>query len=294
MIRPALRAMRPLQWTKNVLVFAAPAAAGVLDEARPLGLTLLTFVAFCLAASGTYLWNDLADLEADRRHPTKRTRAIASGDLSESTARALGVLLPLMALGLIALTGRWQTVAVLAVYIALTLSYTVWLKHVPVVDLLTIASGFVLRAAAGAAAVDVAMSRWFVLCVVFGSLFIVVGKRYAELNELGNGSATRATLATYTTGYLRILLSVSLAGALISYCVWAFEASEISPVSRDDSDWPFYEASVVPMIAALFRYLFVLERGEGAAPEEVFARDRVLQVAGAAWVVIYGLAVYAG
>jgi decaprenyl-phosphate phosphoribosyltransferase len=287
-----IRAMRPKQWLKNVLVFAAPGAAGVLDEWGDLSMTIIAFVSFCFAASGIYVWNDLNDVEADRLHPTKRLRPFASGLVPIPVARTMGVVLPLAALGLAALTGRWQTVAVVAVYIALTLVYTFWLKEEPIIDLLTIASGFVLRAAAGAVAVDVPMSRWFVLCVTFGSLFIVVGKRYAELNEVGDGAGTRATLETYTAGFLRMLLSVSLAGALISYCVWAFETSEISSLADRGLDLPFYELSIVPMIAALFRYLLVLERGEGSAPEEVFASDRVLQLAGVAWIVIYGVAVY--
>jgi decaprenyl-phosphate phosphoribosyltransferase len=286
-LRALLRASRPKQWLKNVLVFAAPGAAGVLDDGNNLLLTLVAFVSFCFAASGIYLWNDLLDVEADRRHPTKRFRAIASGQLPVGVARAAGVLFPLIALGLAALTGRWQTVAVVATYIVITIAYTINLKHVPVVDVVTVAAGFVLRAAAGAAAVDVPMSRWFVLCITFGSLFIVVGKRYAELNEVGEDAGTRATLEEYTVGYLRIMLSVSLGGVLISYCQWAFETSEAS-----DTDLPLYELSIVPMLMALMRYLLVLERGEGAAPEEVFTRDRLLQFLGLCWLVVYGLAVY--
>ncbi len=282
-----LRACRPKQWLKNVLVFAAPGAAGVLDQWSDLWPTLVTFVAFCCAASATYVWNDLLDVEADRRHPTKCRRPIASGDLPIPVARAAVPLLALASLGLTAATGRWQTPAVIVVYLGLQLAYTVWLKHVAVLDVIAIASGFVLRAAAGAVAVDVPMSRWFVLCVTFGSLFIVVGKRYAELNEVGAEADVRATLEVYSAGYLRILLAVSMGGALISYCVWAFETGTLST-----SDWPFYELSIVPMLAALFRYLLVLENGEGAAPEEVFASDRTLQLLGLCWLVIYGIAVY--
>ncbi|MGA9276917.1 decaprenyl-phosphate phosphoribosyltransferase [Ilumatobacter sp.] len=285
MIGSLVRAMRPKQWLKNVLVFAAPGAAGVLDTPSDLVATLIVFVAFCLAASGIYIWNDLSDIEADRTHPTKRNRPIAAGLIPVNTARVIGVILPVAALAVAAATGRWQTVVIVGVYIVLTLCYTFWLKEVAIIDLLAIAAGFVLRAAGGAVAVDVPMSRWFVLCVTFGSLFIVVGKRYAELQELGIGAGTRATLDTYTPGFLRMLLSVSLGGALISYCVWAFETAE-------GTDIPFYELSIVPMIAALFRYLLVLERGEGSAPEEVFASDRVLQLAGLAWIIIYGIAVY--
>ncbi len=282
-----LRTARPKQWLKNVLVFAAPGAAGVLDQGREFWLTIITFVAFCFAASATYVWNDLLDVEVDRRHPTKRSRPIAAGELSIGVARIASVLFPLVALAIAALTGRWQTPAVIATYLVLNVAYTTWLKHVAVLDLITIASGFVLRAAAGAVAVDVPMSRWFVLCITFGSLFIVVGKRYAELNELGAEAGTRTTLEVYSVGYLRILLAVSVAGALISYCVWAFETGTLST-----SDFPFYELSIVPMLAALFRYLLVLERGEGAAPEDVFASDRVLQLLGLCWLVVYGTAVY--
>ena len=285
MIVHMLQAMRPKQWLKNVLVFAAPGAAGVLDSPDELVTTLIAFVAFCLAASGIYVWNDLNDVEADRVHPTKRNRPFAAELVPMGVARAMGVVLPLAALAVAGATGRWETVAVVAVYIALTLSYTFWLKEVAIIDLLAVASGFVLRAAGGAVAVDVPMSRWFVLCVTFGSLFIVVGKRYAELQEMGAESGTRLTLETYTPGFLRMLLSVSLGGALISYCVWAFETAE-------GKDFPFYELSIVPMIAALFRYLLVLEKGEASAPEEVFASDRVLQLAGLCWIIIYGVAVY--
>ena len=287
MFSALVRTARPKQWLKNILVFAAPGAAGVLDEWPEFGFTLLAFASFCMAASGIYVWNDLLDVDADRRHPTKCTRPIAAGELSITAARVAGVVLPVLGLLLAALTGRWQTVAVVGVYLVITIAYTIRLKHVAVVDLVTVAAGFVLRAAAGAAAVDVPMSRWFVLCITFGSLFIVVGKRYAELNELGDGAGTRATLEVYTIGYLRIMLAVSLAGVLISYCVWAFETAEAS-----SSEWPFYELSIVPMLMALMRYLLVLEDGEGAAPEEVFASDRLLQLLGLCWVVVYGLAVY--
>jgi decaprenyl-phosphate phosphoribosyltransferase len=288
MINALLRTARPKQWLKNILVFAAPGAAGVLDQPRELLLTMITFVAFCAAASGIYFWNDIFDVESDRRHPTKRNRPIAAGELSIGAARVAGLILPLAALGLSALTGRWQTVAVVGTYIALTVAYSVWLKHVAVIDMVTVAAGFVLRAAAGAVAVDVPMSRWFVLCIMFGSMFIVVGKRYAELRNVGDEAGTRATLETYTVGYLQMVLAVSLGGALISYCVWAFETSALSA-----ADLPWYELSIVPMMTALFRYLLVLERGEGGAPEDVFTSDRVIQFLGLCWVIVYGVAVYA-
>jgi decaprenyl-phosphate phosphoribosyltransferase len=290
MMTALVRTARPKQWLKNVLVFAAPGAAGVLDDPHDLGLTLLAFVSFCMASSGTYFWNDILDLEADRAHPTKRNRPIAAGELSIGAARVVGTLLLVGALAVAGLTGRWQTAAVVGVYVVLTLSYSAVFKHVAVIDLVVIASGFVLRAAAGAVAVDVPMSSWFVLCTTFGSLFIVTGKRYAELRDHGDGALrSRATLAVYSLDYLRIVLAVSLGGAILTYCQWAFETRELAGY-----DLPFYELSIVPMLAALLRYALVLEQGHGAAPEEVFAGDRVLQLLGLGWLLIYGTAVYAG
>lgn len=283
-----LQSARPLQWGKNLLVFAAPGAAGVLDDWPQLGQAMLAFVAFCLAASGLYLWNDVLDVEADRLHPVKRHRPIAAGSVPSRTAQVVGTLL-LVGSGLTAAaTGRWQTVGIVATYVVTTMAYSVWLKHIAVVDLITIASGFVLRAAGGAVAVDVPMSKWFVLCTVFGSLFIVTGKRYAELRDIGDGAAAvRVTLGAYTRDYLRILLAIACGAAMISYCLWAFETKELA-----DTTLPYYELSIVPVLTALLRYLLVLENGGGAAPEEVFARDRVLQVMGLAWVVLFGLGVY--
>lgn len=283
-----LRTARPKQWVKNILVFAAPGAAGVLDNWSDLGNAVLAFLAFCAAASGIYLWNDALDVDADRMHPAKRFRPVAVGVVGVGTAQVAGTVCIAVGLALAAATREWRTVVVVAVYVVLTMLYSAWLKHVAVLDIVTVASGFVLRAAAGAVAVDVPMSSWFVLCTVFGSLFIVTGKRYAELREMGDGGgAVRATLAEYNIGYLRIVLTVSIGATLVSYCQWAFETSETS-----DADLPFYELSIVPMLTALLRYALVLEQGHGAAPEDVFAGDRVLQALGVAWVVIYGLGVY--
>jgi decaprenyl-phosphate phosphoribosyltransferase len=289
-IRPLVRQARPRQWVKNVLVFAAPGAAGVLDDGSALWPTLIAFVAFCLVSSGTYYWNDLLDIEADRLHPTKRHRPLASGAVPVGVAQVVGSLLIVGGILLGFATGHWQTVAVLAIYAALTLSYSVHLKHVAVVDLIAIASGFVLRAMAGAAAADVPMSSWFVLCTTFGSLFIVTGKRYAELRELGEeAAATRATLEAYSLTYLRSVLSVSLGATIVAYCIWAFETAELS-----GSDFPFYELSIVPMLIALLRYLLILEQGHGGAPEEVFAADRSLQAFGVIWLITFALGVYVG
>ena len=281
-----IRQARPKQWVKNLLVFAAPGAAGVLDEGSSLWRAALMFVAFCLASSGTYFWNDLLDAENDRKHPVKQHRPIASGAIPPRTGRFVGSILLVAGIGLAATT-RWQAAAVVAGYVVLTSLYSTVLKHIAVVDLIVVAAGFVLRAAAGAVATDVPMSKWFSLTTSFGSLFIVAGKRYAELRDLGDEAQTRSTLDDYSLGFLRIVLSVSCGAALVTYCIWAFDTGELA-----SSKWPFYELSIIPMGTALLRYTLILEQGHGAAPEEIFAHDRVLQILGLIWLAVFGIGVY--
>ncbi len=289
MIRALIREARPKQWIKNVLVVAAPGAAGVLDNGSYLWPTVLAFIAFCLVASGTYYWNDIHDVEADRLHPKKRSRPIASGAVPLGLARVVGTLL--LAAGVaVGLAVSWQLAVVAIGYVTLTTLYSTVFKHVAVVDLVAVAAGFVLRAIAGAVAADVKMSMWFLLCTSFGSLFIVTGKRYAELRDYGDhAGASRSSLDDYTLGFLRIVLSVSVSATLVSYCIWAFDTKEVS-----GSTWPFYELSIVPMVTALLRYTLILEQGHGAAPEEIFLADRTLQVLGVLWAVVFGLGVYVG
>jgi len=290
MMRALLKEARPRQWLKNVLVFAAPAAAGVLAHWENLWRTLVIFVAFSLAASGTYFWNDILDVDADRRHPKKRLRPIASGAIPMPVAKLVGSLLLLGGVGLSVVVWHWRAIVVLAVYVVLTLAYSWYLRNLAVFDLLAVAAGFVLRAIGGAFASGVYASKWFMLCAMFGSLFVVSGKRYAELRELGEGAQdTRQTLETYTLAFLRLVVTVACGATLVSYCVWAFDTGSIDP-----GPFPFYELSAVPMLAALLRYALVLEKGRGGAPEEVFLQDRALQLTGVLWLATFLLGVYLG
>jgi decaprenyl-phosphate phosphoribosyltransferase len=286
---PLLKEARPKQWAKNILVFAAPGAAGVLNEWASLWQTLLCFVALSLTASGTYFWNDILDVEADRVHPTKCRRPIAAGLVKINTARIVGTLLLVVGIA-VGFIPDWRCGVAVVVYAILTVCYSKVLKHQPVLDLLAVAGGFVIRAIAGAEATAVEMSTWFLLCASFGALFIVTGKRYAEMKELGEGNgSTRSTLMAYSLDYLRMVLAITLGATLVAYCTWAFATKEIS-----GSSWPSYELSIIPMLAALMRYLLALEQGRGGAPEEVFASDRTLQILGLIWVIIFGLGVYVG
>src|SRR3954451_8702982 len=172
--------MRPKQWIKNLLVFAAPGAAGVLREARSFLLALGAFGVFCLAASGTYLLNDAIDFEADRLHHRKRLRPIAAGIVPVGVAKACAAVLLVAAAATSLALGGWSLLLVVGCYIGITLAYTLALKHEPIIDLAAVASGFVLRAIAGGVVTGVAISEWFIIVTSFASLFVVAGKRGAE------------------------------------------------------------------------------------------------------------------
>ena len=292
MPRPLPRALlaeaRPKQWIKNLLVFAAPAAAGVLDKPDALAQAVAAFVFFCLAASGTYYLNDAADVDADRLHPKKKFRPIAAGEIPLPLARIIGVVAIISSV-LAALLVNWHLAVTVGAYVALTTTYSLWMKHVAVLDVVGVAAGFVLRAIGGATAVDVPISNWFFIVASFGSLFMVVGKRRAETEEMGAAAAEfRPTLGMYPPDYLAQLQTISTAVVLVGYCLWAFEKAALSTASI-----PWFELSIVPFGVAVLRYVLLLDTGHGGAPEEVVLADRALQIMGAAWLLVFAVGVYA-
>jgi len=279
-----VRAARPKQWLKNVLVFAAPASAGVLFTPEPLLRTLIAFAAFCLASSGTYFINDARDIEADRRHAKKRYRPIAAGIVSVRLGYVVGMLLLLAGVGLAFLVS-WQLAAVVIGYLVLTTAYSLWLKHEPVIDLVAVAAGFVLRALAGAAANDLATSSWFLIVASLGSLFIVAGKREAELRNAEDDQQTRSTLQAYSIPFLNYVQAASTGALLVSYCLWAFEAH--SGLNR-----LLFGLSILPFAVGVLRYAMLVDSGKGEEPEDAIVSDGVLLVCGIALVVLVGLGVY--
>jgi decaprenyl-phosphate phosphoribosyltransferase len=286
--RSLLRTARPKQWVKNVLVFAAPGAAGVLSEPAQLGRTLVAFVSFCLAASGTYFLNDALDIEADRQHATKRNRPIAAGLISTKQAKTVAAVLIVLALGISAPFNGGRLVGVVAAYVVVTVSYSLWLKHEAVIDLGAIAAGFGLRAIAGGAATGVTLSNFFLIVVGAGSLFMVAGKRHAELTELGDASINhRATLGEYSDSFLSYVRAVTSGVAITGYALWAFQkADEVG-----NQFW--FRLSIVPFVLAILRYALTVEQGGGGAPEEVVLSDRVLQVLGILLLACFAIGVYA-
>ncbi len=281
-----LRAMRPKQWVKNVLVLAAPLASGRLLEPKVLLASALAFVAFSLISASIYLINDVRDVEADRLHPKKQFRPIAAGELSPTAAWILAGVTAVAAFVL----GFWTNPmlgATLAVYWVFQLAYSFFLKHQPIIDLAMVAAGFLLRAVAGGVASELPLSQWFLLVASFGSLFMVAGKRYSELKELGTEAGTRASLERYTKSYLREVWSISIAVVIMSYSLWAFELPGVQPLGVS---WT--AISIAPFTLALLRYAMKVDQGKAGEPEDVVLGDRMLQVLAVLWVIPVAIAVF--
>jgi decaprenyl-phosphate phosphoribosyltransferase len=281
-----VRTMRPKQWIKNLLVLAAPLAAGRLFEAGIIGPTLLALAAFCAVSSAVYAVNDCADRESDRLHPVKKNRPIAAGELSVAAGLTLAAALLVIGLAL-ALLASVQLMILLAGYMGLQIVYALWLKHEPVLDLAIVAAGFLMRAVAGGLATDLRISQWFLLVAGFGSLFIVAGKRYSELHSLGNEAGTRPSLVRYTDSYLRFVWSIAATATVMSYSLWAFEMGQ-------DADVPWHTISIAPFVLGLLRYAVDIDAGLAAEPEDIVWRDRVLQAIGVVWLVTVCLGVLGG
>ncbi len=285
--RGVLKTMRPRQWVKNVLVLAAPFAGGELFAPGIALQLVIAFAAFSVAASGIYLVNDANDIEADRAHPIKRLRPIAAGIVPPRLAVGVAVVLLAGALAL-SLLASVQLLIVCAVYIVVQLAYCFWLKHQPVLDICIVASGFLLRAIAGGAATGIPLSQWFLLSAGFGSLFMVAGKRYAEMVLAERtGAKIRKSLESYSASYLRFVWALSATTLIMTYCLWAFEIRE----AEHNTVWSVI--SIVPFVIAVLRYSVDVDGGNGGEPEEIALGDRVLQVLAFGWIATLVLAVYA-
>ncbi|MFF3498760.1 decaprenyl-phosphate phosphoribosyltransferase [Streptomyces sp. NPDC003247] len=283
-----LRTARPKQWVKNTLVVAAPAAAGRLFSWTALTELALVFALFTACAAAVYLINDARDADADRAHPVKRHRPVAAGQVPVPLAHAVGGALAVLAPA----TAAWLTspavAALLAAYLAMQLAYCVSLKHVLVVDLVVVTTGFLMRAMVGGLALGIPLSRWFLITTGFGALFMVSAKRYSEAVQMaGKEGATRALLTEYTTGYLRFVWQLAAGVAVLGYCLWALEEGGVPYPGV----LPWRQLSVVAFILAVLRYAVFADRGTAGEPEEVVLGDRALTLIGAAWAAMYGLAV---
>lgn len=285
--RALLEATRPKQWVKNVLVAAAPLAAGNLHHSHVVLHTLVAFVVFVLGSAGTYLVNDARDAEVDRVHDVKRNRPIARGAVTIPLAITAAVTLMVGALVVAALLGNRNLTICLASYLALSQAYSLRLKDEPVLDLAVVASGFLLRAIAGGLAADIPLSKWFLTVAGFGSLFMVAGKRYSEIVAFGERAGlVRKAHASYTPTYLRFVWTSAASVLLTTYCLWAFE---VAAGSSKSTSAPWAAISVAPFVVGVLRYARDVDSGQAGEPEEIVLRDRGLQLVGLVWLVVFAL-----
>ena len=275
--RSLLITARPRQWTKNLLVFAAPATGRVLLEPGVFVDVALTFVAFTLTASGVYFVNDIIDRHEDVAHPRKRLRPIAAGELTVPVAATASAILVVAGLAIAFAAGGGPLVAVVGGYVVLALCYAFVLRKIALLDLAAIAGGFMLRAVAGGVAVDVHLSSWFLIVAAFGSLFIAASKRHAEFVRLDRGGSgnRRSSFTEYSEPYLRFVQYSASTVCITAYCLWAFEGGVISTV------WS--GLSIIPFALGIFRYALLVDSGRGETPEDLLLRDPALVGLGVAW-----------
>ncbi len=284
---PALiRLLRPRQWPRNLLVFAAAIFANQLFVATSASLAALAFVAFCLASSSVYVINDLMDAEADRQHPVKRSRPIAAREIGTGAAIGLAIALTLAALGIAAAINVPFAITI-AAYIALVHFSSIVGKHIVILDVMLVATGFVLRAVGGALAIQVPSSDWFVLCTFFAALFLALSKRRAEtISQNGGSEWHRAVIGEYSESALAAYTTTAIAATAITYSLYAIESAE---------RFPLLPLTVPFVLFAVFRYHHLVETaGLGEQPEDVFQRDRTFRVCVVAFLALSMTAIYLG
>ncbi|MBI3683563.1 MAG: decaprenyl-phosphate phosphoribosyltransferase [Acidobacteria bacterium] len=275
------RAMRPGDYLKNTLVFAALVFSGHLAHRSDILFSLLAFAALCFAASAVYLWNDAWDREADRLHPSKQHRAVASGLVPVWMAVSVGVCLALCGVAVGFAVNLNTGLAVLG-YLALTTAYTLRLKHVVIVDVLTLASGFVLRVITGAEAIQVEFSSWLMLCTFLLALFLGFGKRRHELTLMEEDAGRhRAILSEYSPYYLDMMSGIVTAGTMMSYVLYTMDPLTLV---RFGGRRPIYTSVFV--LYGIFRYLYLIHRKqEGGDTVRTIYQDRGIKLAVLLWIV---------
>ncbi len=280
-LKAAAASARPRQWPKNLLVFAAPLAGDTFGRSYGFWYALVAAGAFIAGSSAVYLVNDVVDAERDRAHPYKRFRPVASGQLRASHAVVLAVCLVVVALGSGLVIGEALLAAVVAAYLVISFLYSAGLKHVPVVELACVASGFVLRVVGGAAATHVPPSGWFLLVCSLGALMVALAKRYTELTVLGADAAKhRPAMRGYSALVLRLGQRATSAIMVISYVLWA--AAEPAPKRRS-----WHLLSSIALVAALARFDRLTARATSKPVEDLIARDPLMVICEVVWLVLF-------
>lgn len=289
MIKYLLKAMRPHQWSKNLVVFAGLIFAREFTDIDLVLKSLLSFVVFCLASSAVYLINDIIDYEKDRNHPKKRNRPIAAGKLPRPTATVCSVILMASALaGAFFMLNLQFTIVVLA-YLLLIIFYSTVLKQVVIIDVMTISAGFVLRAVGGAVALPVEISAWLVVCTTLLALFIGFGKRRHEIMLLeANASGHRKILAKYSIPLLDQLISIVTAATIVAYAFYT-----LSPDVKQKLGVDHLELTIPFVIYGIFRYLYLIHKHDrGGSPARVLFTDPPILICVLLWIISVMLLMY--
>ena len=280
-IRMYLLCMRPLQWIKNLLVFAAPFTAGAFDDFGALTPLLYLFIMFCAASSTNYVVNDWLDKDYDSQHSQKKYRPIASGKIGYKSLRLILIFL-ISLQTLLSLFIPIKALLWVFAYLFVSIGYSIYFKKIAVVEMSLIAIGFMIRALAGAAAIKVEASSWFLIVIGFGALFLVGNKRLAELSYQ-NSSLTRGVMDKYSNSFLKIVIGSSMTVCLVGYTLWAFQYANGTSLTK---------FSVIAFAMALMRYLWITERENAEKPEVVLFTDRVLAALGLIFITLISSAIY--
>ncbi len=284
-LRAAVKAGRPQEWIKNFFVFAGLLFSGKFNQPHDVLEATLTFVAFCLISSAGYYVNDLIDVELDREHPKKRFRPLAAGELSESAAKTIAPLLAAIAIAIAFATVNWQVGLMVVGYGAAQMAYSLGLKQIVIVDVMTLAGLFILRVAAGASAVEAHASEWLILCTGMIAMFLGFTKRRQEaVSELHQGTSSRPVLEHYSLPFLDQMVAMVTTGTVISYAIYTVNSPLIG--SR-------MMLTIPPVIYGIFRYLYLIyDRSDDRSTAAMVAEDTGMIAAGASFVAIAFLLLY--
>ena len=280
-----LRATRPKQWIKNLLVFAVPIASGDLASGSVVQKSVNAFVSFTAISAATYLINDMRDITQDRLHPKKKTRPIASGQLSIRRATVASIVIGTAGFTLPIIFGLWNLLAILVAYAILQAAYQLAVKKIALLDLVVVSSGFVLRAMAGGLAAGILISPWFITVTASSAMFIVSGKRFSEFLKRGQNGETRDSLLGYTESYLRMLWTSSLGLAVVFYVLWSVE------IGGDGKHW-LALLTALPFTLVLLRYAHHIDSGDAESPEDVVLGDVAIQVLVLFWALLFAVRVF--
>jgi len=284
-----LISLRPKQWVKNSFIFAALIFSKSIFDPKMLAISIAAFGIFCLLSGGVYLLNDLLDIEKDRRHPKKSHRPLASGRLSPKVAKITIIIVLTLSLGLSFLMINISFAATALGYLAVQIAYSALLKEIVIMDIFSIAAGFFIRVAAGAMAIDVPISSWLLICTIFISLFLGLGKRRHEFLLLGEGARNhREVLDEYNINVLDQMVSVVTAGTVISYSLYTLSQET---VNRFGTEKLWYTIPIV--LYGIFRYVYLVYRkGDGGNPELTLFEDKPLLASIALYVMVVGIILY--